>query len=67
MFALNVCSVSKNSGLWINYDSAGTGVSRNNAIATIGGAWNNAPQGYADQLIPVQLEHWGICTVHCRP
>jgi len=60
-------SVSANSGNWVNYDSVGTGVTFNNAIATISGAWNGAPRGFADQHIGVKLGHVDICFAHCRP
>jgi hypothetical protein len=52
--------VAANAGQWLNFVAAGGGLTLPNAIAGVGGAWNNATQGYATRTVDVDVDHASI-------
>ncbi len=58
--------VAANTGSWINYNAVGGGATWPNFVASIGGAWNNAPSSYATQR-NVPYDHVGVCFRYCSP
>lgn len=56
----NFQQVAANAGQWLNYVATGGGLTLPNAIAGIGGAWNNATQGYATSTVDVSVDHANI-------
>ncbi|WP_299939497.1 RHS repeat-associated core domain-containing protein [uncultured Microbulbifer sp.] len=61
-------AIAKNAVIWNNYDSTGGMWShQSNFIATVGGAWNSRPDGYATNHTASSLNHMSICIKYCRP
>jgi pimeloyl-ACP methyl ester carboxylesterase len=59
--------ISANSGIWQNYDAGDSLNNWNNIVATIGGAWNSAPQKYATEHKRYEhLDHVQICQIFCK-
>jgi hypothetical protein len=56
----NFQQVAANSGQWLNFVATGGGLTLPNAIAGVGGAWNNATQGYATKTTDVSVDHANI-------
>lgn len=62
----NFADVAANSGSWVNYNAVGGGATWPNFVAGMGGAWNNAPSGYASHS-NVPYDHAGVCFQYCSP
>lgn len=62
----NFENVRKYSGLWVNYNSVGTGITWNNFIATIGRAYNAVPEKHADMYFNEKYDHVDICYMSCK-
>ncbi|WP_445355786.1 hypothetical protein ACJJI5_05970 [Microbulbifer sp. EKSA008] len=61
-------AISNNAVIWNNFDSTGTsGYFWNNAVATVGGAWNSLPSEYATMHTVSNYDHVAICSVYCSP
>jgi len=57
----NFQQVAANAGQWLNYVATGGGLTLPNAIAGIGGSWNNATQGFATRTVDVNnVDHANI-------
>ena len=42
-------------------------IDRSNVVARVGGAWNDAPEGFVDSHTEVDETHVEICRSHCAP
>ena len=59
-------AVAENSGNWINYDSIKF-EDRSDFISWLGGRWDDAPKGFANEHIRARSSHVQICIDHCVP
>ena len=60
--------VAQFSEIWNNYHATGGKTfSWSNFAAGLGGAWNGAPGGFADNHLEVEMNHDEICWTHCNP
>ena len=63
----DMAQVAANTNIWQNYDAGDSLNNWNNIVATVGGAWNTAPQGYATTNQKYsQLDHVQICYYFCK-
>jgi hypothetical protein len=63
----DMAQVAANARVWNNYDAGNSLNNWPNIVATIGGAWNNAPAGHATSHRTYSNEnHVSICYKFCR-